>query len=182
MRHLIAAGLCLVLPPAADLAPPGTKLVVNTVIVEWPDSLDGHTFVAHPSRAPGGMHRIVRGEPLPPVSEPFVPRIHSVPRDVTVFPETREGWEATGWPAAELPMRLRRVVSALSPVSRIRTTVRVASVGPVALELVVVSQQELDEHGNEVSGSAWILQPAVALVGLVLLLWVFRARRRASTA
>lgn len=182
MRNLIAAGLCLVLPPAADLAPPGTKLVANAVFVEWPDSLDGHVFVAFPSRAPGGVHRIVRGEPLPHVSAPFVPRIHAVPRDVTAFPETHEGWAATGWPCADLPVRLRTIVSALSPVSRIRTTVRVEAVGPAALELVVVSQQELDEHGNEVSGSAWILQAVVAILGLLLLLWVLRARRRAAAA
>lgn len=182
MRNLIAAGLCLVLPPVADLAPPGTKIVANTVFVEWPDSLDGQAFVAFPSRAPGGVHRIVRGEPLPHVSAPFVPRIYSVPRDVTAFPESHEGWAASGWPCADLPVRLRNIVPAASPVSRIRTTVRVATVGPAALELVVVSQQELDEHGNEVRGTAWVVQVVVAMVGLLLLLWVLRARRRAATA
>lgn len=182
MRNLIAAGLCLALPPAADLAPPGTKIVANTVCIEWPDSLDGHTFVAWPTRVPGGVHRIVRGEPLPHSSAPFVPRIYCVPREVTTFPETSEGWSASGWPHADLPVRLRHFVSFLSPVSRIRSTVRVVGVGPAALELEFVCQQELDERGNEVSGTAWVLQVLVALAGLVLLLWVLRKRRRAAAA
>ncbi len=178
MRSLLASVLCLTVPPAVDLALPGTKLVRNEVVVEWAQELDTHVFVAQPSRAPGGAHRIVRGEPLPHISAPFVPRIHALPRDVVAWPEDREGWDAAGWPSAGLPVQLRNTVAAVSPVVRIRTVIRVAAVGPASLDLVVVSQQELDADGNEVHASAWVVPLAAALAGALGLLWLVRSRRR----
>lgn len=168
---LVAAACAL---PVPDVLPPGHRPVVHELVVEASSHFTELDFHAAPIRglAPPdgfGIHaRIVPGEPFA-FSSKYGTRIYALAKGAT-FPEDRAAMAAVAVASGDIPVQATTGVPAISPVERVLTTLRIASVADGRIELQVVGEHEdWDALVPAVVGLTF----AVGVAGMIVL-----ARRR----
>ena len=182
MKELLVALTALACLGAPDLAPPGMRIVQNTVAIEWPDAFGGERFVVAPAHGPLRRHDVVRGETFNTPRGPFAEaRLYAVPAAATTLPQERDDWAATGWPSAPLPATRQHSVAAASPVHRVHTEVVVDAIDGATIRCRAVRTTQFDRDGNPVVAGG-VLLPALATLAGIVLLALFARRRAAETA
>lgn len=177
-RQLLLAALCAVLcspPLAADVLPPGHRGVRHELVLQASDGVGGPTLVATPVRGFGGVTTLEPGVPFS-FSTKYGTRVYALPAGAPV-PEDPDAVRASALAVGDVPVSEVTSTPLASPLTRVLTTLRVASIEDGEIVLEVVDERRLSAGGVEVRTG--LLAGALALVACVGLFALWRLRRRA---
>lgn len=158
-----------------DLLPPGHKSVRHELVILPAPALLGRQLVAAPYPGLSGVTAIEPGQPFR-FSAKYGTRVFALGAGETAPPRFDGAW-SEGRMAAPIPVREIASVSVASPLVRVVTTCRFASLDAGGFRLEVVGEQRFAAGDRPIDAASlapwWI---AIAMIGLVGLVLLHRAR------
>lgn len=168
-------------PVRADLIPPGNKAVSHKLVFVDSPLLQEHRVIAMPVRGFGGHEEVRAGQPFH-FSSKYGTRLYVVPDDFQPPSKVTVG-DPLPFPSCEVPVSSTTYVPKLSPITSLRSTLKLVAVNDDTIEVELVDHVELNSSGEPVTVAGtvlpWLIIASVGFVGCVV---IWRRTRVAKEA